>query len=48
MAKLWRDKKITKASKAILIYPKIGFEERSHVMMIKDEAFEFEVDRAFI
>jgi len=42
VVKLWRDRLLTEATKAILIYPQIDFEEKSHVMMIKDEAFEFE------
>ena len=43
VSKLWRDKKLTKASKAILIYPKIGFEEKSFSLNIENSAFMFEV-----
>jgi hypothetical protein len=42
VVKLWRDRLLTEATKAVLIYPQIDFEKKHHVMMIKDEAFEFE------
>jgi len=43
VVKLWRDRLLTEATKAVLIYPQIGFEEKSHWMMIKDEEFNFEL-----
>ncbi len=44
VAKLWRDKLLTNATKAVLIYPKIGFEKRELTLKISDEAFDFELD----
>ncbi len=44
VAKLWRDKVLTNASKALLIYPQIGFEQRELTLDIKDEQFKFELD----
>jgi len=43
VAKLWRDKILTKASKSILVYPKIGFEEKSFSLNIENSVFMFEV-----
>ena len=43
VSKLWRDKKLTKASKAILIYPKIGFEEKCFSLNIENSIFMFDI-----
>ena len=41
--KLWRDRLLTEATRAVLIYPQIDFSEKHHSMMIKDEEFNFEM-----
>ena len=43
VVKLWRDRLLTEATKAVLIYPQIDFLEKSHSMMIKNEEFNFEI-----
>lgn len=44
VAKLWRDKVLTNANKAVLIYPQIGFEQRELTLKVSDEEFKFELD----
>lgn len=43
VAKLWRDKVLTNANKAVLIYPQIGFEQRELTLKVSDEEFKFEL-----
>jgi hypothetical protein len=43
VAKLWRDKVLTDATKAILIYPKIDFEIGVISLNVKNEQFSFEL-----
>ena len=44
VAKLRRDTLLTKATKAILIYPQINFGERSVSLDVMNEQFRFELD----
>ena len=44
VAKLWRDKVLIGATKALLIYPQIGFEKRELTLKVSDEEFNFELD----
>ncbi len=44
VAKLWRDKVLTNATKAVLIYPQIDFDKRELTLKVQNEEFKFELD----
>jgi len=44
VAKLWRDKILTEATRAILIYPQIEFPERNVNMSIDNKKFQFKLE----
>ena len=44
IAKLWRDKILAKANKAILAYPQIGFKERDISLELMNKKFKFKLE----